>query len=130
MRPRDLTALEFDHVRNRLADFACSPAGKESCRALVPSPERAVVARALDAAWQCFRLIEEHGDLPLREFADLRAALRSAAHEGAVLDGVSLVAIRTMLAIAHAVRAFLKRQSDAYPEVAALGAGLVPLPAL
>jgi len=130
MRPRDLTALEFDHVRNRLADFAYSPAGKETCRSLTPSTDRATVTRALDAAWQCFRLIEEHGDLPLREFADLRAALRSAVHEGAVLDGSSLVAIRTMLGIAHAVRAFLKKQGAAYPEVANLGQLLVPLPTL
>ena len=130
MRPRDLSALEFDHVRNRLADFACSPAGKEACRSLAPSTDRPTVARALDAAWQCFRLIEEHGDLPLREFADLRTALRSAVHEGAVLDGLSLVAIRTVLAVAQAIRAFLKKQAAAYPEVAGLGDRLVPLPVL
>src|SRR5512136_274567 len=108
MRPRDLTALEFDYVRNRLADLACSPAGREACRTLAPSPERFVVERALDTAWQCFRLIEEHGDPPLREFADLRGSLRSAAHEGAVLDGPSLVAVRTVLAVAQASRTFLK----------------------
>jgi DNA mismatch repair protein MutS2 len=130
MRPRDLTALEFHHVRHRLADFACSPAGKEACRSLTPSVDRLAVTHALDAAWQCFRLIEEHGDLPLREFADLRAALRSAVYEGAVLDGLSLVAIRTMLAIAHAMRLFLKKWGSAYPEVANLGERLVPLATL
>jgi DNA mismatch repair protein MutS2 len=130
MRPRDLTALEFDHVRNRLAELACSPAGREACRRLAPSPDRTVVARALDAAWQCFRLIEEHGDLPLREFGDLRDPLRRAGHEGAVLDGPSLVAVRTVLAVAHATRAFLKKHSAAYPLLADLAEGLVPLPAL
>ncbi len=97
---------------------------------LAPSPDRTVVARALDAAWQCFRLIEEHGDLPLREFADLRGCLRRAAHEGATLDGPSLVAVRTVLAVAHATRAFLKKHSAAYPLLANLAEGLVPLPAL
>ena len=130
MRPRDLTALEFDHVRNRLADFACSPAGKEACRILAPSADRSVVERALAAAWQCFRLIEEHGAPPVREFADLRAALRSAAHDGAVLDGAALVAIRAVLAVAHATRPFLKKQHVAYPLLAELADTLVPLPAL
>ena len=130
MRPRDLAALEFDHIRNRLADFACSPAGKEACRTLAPSPDRAVVGRALDAVWQCFRLIEEQGDLPLREFADLRGPLRRAAHEGAVLDGPSLVGVRTVLAVAHATRASLTKHRAAYPLLAELADGLVPLPAL
>jgi DNA mismatch repair protein MutS2 len=130
MRPRDLTALEFDHVRNRLADFACSPAGKEACRTLAPSADRAVVQRALEAAWQCLRLTEEHGDVPVSEFADLRHSLRSAAHEGAVLDGPSLVAIRTVLTIAHTTRAFLRKHTDAYWLLADRADGLVPLPEL
>ncbi len=130
MRPRDLTALEFDHVRNRVADFACSPAGKEACRTLAPSADRLVVERALAAAWQCFRLIEEHGEPPLREFADLRAALRSAAHDGAVLDGSTLVAVRTVLSVAHATRPFLKKHHAAYPLLAELADKLVPLPTL
>jgi DNA mismatch repair protein MutS2 len=130
MRPRDLTALEFDQVRRRLADFACSPAGKEACCGLAPSADRTVVTGALDAAWQCFRLLEEHGNPPLREFADLRGALRSAAHEGAVLDGPSLVAIRTVLAVTQATRAFLKKHAAGSPPLAALAERLVPLPAL
>ena len=130
MRPRNLTALEFDQVRNRLADFACSPAGKEACRTLLPSADRSVVERALAAAWQCFRLIEEHGDPPLREFADLRAALRSAAHDGAVLDGPTLVAIRMVLAVAHATRPFLKKHHATYPLLAELADRIVSLPAL
>jgi DNA mismatch repair protein MutS2 len=130
MRPRDLAALEFDDVRNRLADFACSPAGQEACRTLAPSPDRAVVARALDTAWQCFRLIEEHDNLPMRQFADLRGSLRSAAHDGAVLDGPALVAVRTVLAVAQATRTFLVKHRAAYPLLAGLADGLVPLPAL
>jgi DNA mismatch repair protein MutS2 len=130
MRPRDLAALEFDAVRNRLADFACSPAGKEACCALAPSPERDTVARALEAAWQCFRLVEEHGSLPLNEFADVRAALRTAAREGAILDGTALVDIRTVLSIAHAARAFLRKHVASYAALAALPERLTALPAL
>jgi DNA mismatch repair protein MutS2 len=130
MRPRDLTALEFDHVRHRLADFACSPPGRAACRAIVPSADRDTVQRALDAVWQCRRLIDEQGRLPLQEFPDITAALRTAAHEGAVLDGPSLVGIRTVLAVAQATRAFLKQHGAAYPALAQLPAQLPQSPHL
>lgn len=130
MRPRDLVALEFDQVRNRLADFACSPAGKEACRALAPSGERSIVEAALDAAWQCFRLIEQQGNLPLQEFPDIRPALRTAAHDGAVLDGPSLVGIRAVLGVAQATRAFLKKHAPPDSALADLPERLLPSPAL
>ena len=109
MRQRDLAALEFEQVRQRLADFATSPGGKEACRALLPSGDRNVVESALDTTWNCLRLIDQHGDLPLGAFPDIRPALRTAAHEGFVLDGLSLVDIRSVLAAANVTRAFLKK---------------------
>lgn len=130
MRPRDLVALEFEHVRNRLADFARSTAGKEACRALAPRSERRAVTQALQTAWECFRLIEQHGTIPVDEFPDIRPALRPAAHEGFVLDGKSLVAIRSVLAAAHVARAFLKKHTASYPSLVHLPERLVPLPAL
>ena len=87
MRPRDLAALEFDEVRNRLADFACSSAAKEECRRLTPVAQRGEAEQALEAAWQSLRLLEEQGPPPLGEFPDIRFALRTAAREGSVLDG-------------------------------------------
>jgi DNA mismatch repair protein MutS2 len=127
MRPRDLAALEFDHVRDTLAQFACSSAAKEACRALTPSPDRATVEERLEATWQCFRLIEQHGNLPLLEFPDIRAALRTAAHEGFALDGRSLVDIRTVLETAQQTRAFLKKHTASYPALAQFQDRLVPL---
>src|SRR5450830_1912302 len=114
MRPRDLAALEFDHVRNRLADFACSPAGKDACGVLVPTGERGQAEPALEAAWQCFRLLEQQGNIPLSEFPDIRASLRTAAREGAMLDGKSLVEIRSVLAVLQDTRAFLKKHAKTF----------------
>ena len=130
MRPRDLAALQFDQVRDRLADCACSPAGKAACRALEPSADRDAVTRALDGVWQAFRLMEQYGPPPLSEFPDIRPALRTAAHEGFVLDGASLLAIRTVLATAQAVRTFLKKHVAGFPRLADVPERLTPLPAL
>jgi DNA mismatch repair protein MutS2 len=130
MRPRDLAALEFEHVRNRLADFAGSPGGKEACRALWPANDRATVQRALETTWECLQLIEQHGNLPLGGFPDIRAALRSATHEGFILDGKSLLDIRTVLAAAQATRAFLRKQTGNAPNLVGWPDRLTPLPAL
>jgi len=130
VRPRDLVALEFDHVRNRLADCARSPAGKQACRALTPQRDQVAVQLGLQTAWECFRLTEQYGDIPLGEFPDIRAALRPAAHEGFVLDGKSLVAIRNVLAAAQVVRAFLKGHCASYPTLVHLPDRLVPSPSL
>ncbi|MBI3783446.1 MAG: endonuclease MutS2 [Deltaproteobacteria bacterium] len=121
MRARDLVALELDPVRQRVADFAHSPTGKQACRQLQPSNERAVVQSALEATYQCTRLLETCGDLPLGEFPDVRAAIRTATHEGFVLDGKALVEIRSVLDAAVATRSFLKQHVAPFPQ-------LTPLP--
>ena len=52
---------------------------------------------ALERTWQCFRLLDQHGEPPLRALPDVRPHLRSAAHEGFALDGKTLVAVRRTL---------------------------------
>lgn len=130
MRPRDLAALEFDSVRYRLADFACSPVGKEACGGLAPTGERVRAERALEAAWQCFRLLEQEGEIPLSEFPDIRAALRTAGRDGAVLDGKSLVEIRRVLATVQDTRSFFRKHTKPFPALAELPDQLAPLPSL
>ena len=130
MRPRDLAALEFDAVRNRVADFAVSTAGKEACRGLAPRTDRVAVETALDAVWQCVRLIDEQETVPPEEFPDIRAALRTASHEGFVLDGESLAAIRAVLTAADATRAFLRKHAGHLSALATLSQRLVALPTL
>lgn len=127
MRPRDLAALELDRVRRRVADFARSPAGKQACGELQPHTERPAVSRALEATHQCCRLMETHGDLPLGEFPDIRASVRSATREGFVLDGASLVEIRSVLDAAEAVRGFLRKHVAAYAALKELPERIVPL---
>lgn len=130
VRPRDLAALEFGAVCDRVADFATSPVGKERCRGLAPAVDEAAVERGLDAAWQCFRLLEQHGEPPLGSFPDVRGALRTVAHEGFVLDGPSLVDIRSVLSAAAATRAYLKKYATPYPALVHLPEGLPSLSSL
>jgi DNA mismatch repair protein MutS2 len=130
MRSRDLSALDFPRVIARVADFAASSAGQERCRALVPTADRAAADAALDRAWELHLLLERHGDPPLPGFADVRPQLRSAAHEGFVLDGRALVAVRDTLAAIRSVGAFFRRHTETAPTLAGLRARLVAFPSL
>ena len=130
MRVRDVAALQFDAVRQRLADYARSPAGKDACRALSPTSDRTSATQALDRTWHCFRLVEQFGPLPVGEFPDIRAAVRTAAREGAVLDGKSLVEIRTALEAVRVVRVYLQQCAASLGPLADLPERLVALPPL
>lgn len=114
----------------RVADFAASRAGQERCRAIAPSADRAAADAALDRAWELFRLLEQHGDPPLPAFADVRPDLRSAAHEGFVLDGKTLVAVRHTLAAIRAAGGFFRRHAEAAPALAGLCERLIAFPQL
>lgn len=130
MRPRDLSALDFPRVTARVADFAASAAGQERCRALAPTADRGAADAALERAWELHRLLEQHGDPPLPGFADVRPHLRGAAHEGFVLDGRTLVAVRDTLAAIRGAGAFFRRHAEAAPTLAGLAARLVAFPRL
>ena len=73
------------------------------------SPGPQMFDAALERAWECFRLLEQHGDPTLRAFPDVRSHLRSAAHEGFTLDGKTLVAVRQTLESIRVVGAFFRR---------------------
>jgi DNA mismatch repair protein MutS2 len=125
VRPRDLLALEFPRVCARLAEFAASSAGAERCRAVLPVTDRVLADTALERTWQCFRLLEQHGEPPLRSFADVRPHLRSAAHEGFALDGKTLVAVRETLATIRSVGAYFRRHAESAAALADLPERLV-----
>lgn len=130
MRPRDLIALEFPGLRERLADFASSLSGKEACQRLEPVADRARAEHELSRTWQAYRLLERQGQVPLDAFPDIRAHLRSAAFEGFVLDGEALVEVRVVLAASRLVGSFLRRHSAETPALDDLRTQLRAFPAV
>jgi DNA mismatch repair protein MutS2 len=130
MRERDLVALEFHRVREHLTGFARSPAGKEACLALRPSAERDAAERRIERTAQSVALIERHGRPPLEDFPDIRLHLRSAAHEGFVLDGKALVDVRRVLRTAREVRGFFRGHLPSAPALDDLAARVAVFPLL
>lgn len=130
MRPRDLSALEFDRVLARLSDFASSSGGKAACLALKPKDERVEVERELDQVEEVLRLDERAGDMPLGDFPDVRDTLHHASHVGFILDGHALLAVRRVLDAAHFTEAFLDKHARSLPLLVEHIARLDPIPAL
>ncbi len=126
MRDRDLNALEFGLVRERLRELASSPGGKQGCLRLRPATERTVAATALELTWQLFRLTERHGRVAIGDFPDVRALLREAARAGSILDGPALVEILTVLDSARRARAFLNAHAGDVPGLVALSQRIDP----
>ncbi len=111
----------------RLAELAQSPAGAAACAALRPMPEPAEVAGSLEQTWQVFRLLQTDGVLPGTGVPDIREHLKTAAHEGFVLDGARLVEVRRVLTAGRELGDFLRQRRERTPALAALAARLHPL---
>jgi len=126
VRPHDLDALEYPRVLERLAALAQSDAGAAACRALRPQTDPTRVREALAQTWQLFRLRDGGAALPGTAVPDVAEHLKTAAHEGFVLDGTRLVHLRQVLTAGRELATFLRRHRDALPALARLSEQLAP----
>lgn len=108
MRDRDLHALEFDSLLRLLADYVVSPAGKAACLALRPQTDERLVKDDSRRTWQCFRLTEVHGSLPLGSFPDIRPTLDRVGPDGVVVDGRQLVDVLAVIEAARRLARFFR----------------------
>ncbi len=108
MDPHALLTLEFDRLRELLADRAASGPGRALARGLGPCADP-------EAATEQLALLGEVLELHLREpgwphlpCPDLSATLGKVAAEGAVLDPAELVDVAAALRLAGRVRGFFR----------------------
>jgi len=125
MRERDLKALEFDKVRDLVVAMAVSEPARRVVAELSPSGDASEVRERIRASAEMVEFRSHSGGLPIGEFTDQTALMVSAAREGAVLDGHSLLRIREFVLSARHVAAFMRSRVDAFPHVAALAHDLV-----
>lgn len=130
MRERDLHILEFDKVLSLLAACALSNAGREACLALRPQITLDRVEAESERTWQFFRLLEAYLSFPLRQFPDIRPALRLAAHEGAVLEAQKLLEILDVIVLSRTLFTFFHHLTLEYEQLADLPTRLLSLPLL
>ncbi len=116
MDARTLRVLEFDRIRERLAEHTSFSLGRERALALTPTDD---IREARD--WQAEmrearRLLEEKSDVHLGGVHDLRPLAEQAAR-GSTLLPSDLLNIRSTLTRARTLQRMLARLADQYPHV-------------
>ncbi len=117
MDARTLRVLEFERIRERLAEHASFSLGRERALTLMPTDD---IREARD--WQAEtrearRLLEEKSDVHLGGVHDLRPLAEQAVRGSTLLPG-DLLSIRSTLTRARTLQRMLSRVAEQYPYVA------------
>ncbi|QDR80878.1 endonuclease MutS2 [Sporomusa termitida] len=100
-----LTTLEYNKIRNMLAERTGSIMGRELAESLVPVSEADTVARRLAETAEARELLNNIPTVPLGGIRDVRAAIKRA-ELGAVLEPHELLAIGSTLYAARRMKNF------------------------
>ncbi len=130
--------LQFDELKELVAGYAGSDAGRESVYALEPHSDRGMLEADLTDAGEAIGYLREisgaqepsHGAavrLRFDQLRDIRPSLRALQVEGAALGGREILDLFHTLGFAGEYRAILVSVSDRYPRLARRGRQLADL---
>jgi DNA mismatch repair protein MutS2 len=105
---KSLSTLEFDKIRQRLAELTSFPPGRELALALRPTSDHAEAVRRQRITAEARWLRHVHPHIGLGGVRDVRAAVERAAL-GGVLDGQDLLDIRDTLVAARQLKGQVTR---------------------
>lgn len=93
MTEKNLTKLEFNKIRDKIAFYAVSSPGKEGVLALVPFATKTEITSALEETYEAKRLLEEKGNAPFEGVYDVRGSLNYIGKGGTgSMDGLLKIA--------------------------------------
>ena len=128
MEEKVLKKLEFDKIREMLADRAASAMGKELCRALVPSTDLWEIKRMLQETDEAFSLLMRYGDPSFGGLRDIRPILQRSAVQGLLSMGELLEVADTLRTVRRIKDYGIHKDQDApvLPMLDPMFGGLVP----
>jgi len=104
MREKDLEKLEFNKIKERLIEYAHSPATIEKIRNLIPLTEREKILQEIELMKAYWEIAD---GVPLFEFGDIRELVKRAKLEGAVLSVEEILSILRVLELIRELKRFL-----------------------
>ncbi|MBW2109688.1 MAG: endonuclease MutS2, partial [Deltaproteobacteria bacterium] len=122
--------LEFPRVLNDLAGRAHCPASAKRLLNLKPLNGLDAVQQSLDQISEIRTFMDSGGTVPMVRFDDIRDALRIAEVEESRLEPAAFVKIHNLLVLAGHLDKFFRQHQDDLPMASALGAALIPCPAV
>ena len=124
MRERNLRALEFHKIRERLAALAISDMGREKALALEPSSNPHDVRLLQQQTEEASAIISYTGGNPMLSFTDVRDHLKRAAI-GATLNQKALLDVAESLRSARGVKSALVTDRENTPAITDMARALV-----
>ncbi len=120
--PREIEALEFNEIRQRLASFTVTPMGRRAAETLLPSADTAVVERRLGETGEG-RLLCARSAFSISPAEDI-SPLVNRAVKGGALQGSELAAMARLLKGVRQWRRFFESgaRTDLYPLLGGLAA--------
>ncbi|MDL2259015.1 endonuclease MutS2, partial [Eubacteriales bacterium OttesenSCG-928-K08] len=109
MDTRVLKILEFDKLRDKLADYAMSETGHELALTLLPSPDAAQVQTLLQQTLEADSVYRKSGQSPIEDFPDARPTLKRI-HAALSLSARELLSISRCFRVSRLVRERLIEQ--------------------
>lgn len=126
VNPHTLRVLEFDAIREMLADRTTSALGRERALALVPGADPALIRETQQTVSEMRKLLQSGHAIPVRGIKDIRGALKRARIDGAMLEPEALLDAASTLETSRRLHAFGKTLAAERPSprIEALTAGM------
>jgi DNA mismatch repair protein MutS2 len=121
MNDHALKTLEYEAIRQLLANEAASGLGQEKAVSMRPEDNLVIVQTRLDETAQARKMLSVKGNIPLGGIMDIRALLQQAS-VGATLSAPDLQDVAGTVASGRSLKAFLaKAGNEDYPLLSAYG---------
>lgn len=126
MEPSVLHTLEFDKIREMLANMTGSILGRELAEGLEPDSDPAEVERRQDETKEAVDLISAAANIPLGGIRDIRGLVKRA-KMGASLEAHDFLAIGSTLYAARRLKQFFNELSISAPQLTEIAQGITVL---
>ena len=118
MQPAALRTLEFDRIREALANEALTPLGQSRALALEPTSNANEVKARLDLAAEAAAFVADSGTLGLFAPADFETTLELLGVDDQPLEPLTLLGLARFVNSVATVVGSVRAKSAAYPQCA------------
>jgi len=115
-----LATLEFDRLRDLIAQRAASDVGREEIAALKPLSDPVKIDQILRPVMETLDIIRFDDPFSIGRVPDIRPILEATSIPGAVLGVSELVAVGQVLTACHRLHRYIDDRSDKYPSLVRL----------
>lgn len=122
--------LEFDRIRDRLAQHAASVLGAEQTLLLQPIFEQALLRETLTQTTELRDILDYDQAIPIEGFVDIRPVAKKIALAGAVLLPEEFVDLARCLSVVSRLHRFFATRHEKIPSLLKIVTQLHPLPGL